>query len=343
MTSRIVYETENANNGCSHGLVLIDEVSYFFKRRPGHTMQREREGYEMTAGYYPVAAYKGTHQDDKGTMILYEYLQELNEPGGLLSDLLDDRFNGLVDTLPICEMYLKVFQETLDTRICDTHDVFFSERLSTRVDVFYDPKFIKDWTGKKTVINGTPVTINLQSITTSLQHFFNRVGPELSIVSQADPAEYNLSPKPLLLDYEAGGHTPVMAEFAIMNAITTIFGDYVARKYNPNFFVRRGLLTINEPVRQQDGSIHRHINKRRVEFLNQYAKEVMSKVITPSRLTRDLKDAYRHYYAMKILGVFNIATFPTVEIEYLLGHLQHIFDNIEKCDTMEDITRIVVE
>ncbi len=330
MSMRIMYEIPNSNTGCSHGAIIIDETQYFFKRLNKTAQTREMNGYTRIIPYYPTASSKGLYFDGKDDLVLYEFIHDARVEGGMLSDILDDSYRGDISHAPIIEMFRAAYSGTLQEATCDAHDVFFTDRVDERLKKFYNKDFIEKWSNCTINVNGKEHAISFDNILSQLQAFFSIKAEELSVISQGDPTEYNISTKPLLLDYDAGGRIPIMAELAVMNATTAYFGDYMARKYNPGYYQRRGLVKIVEPI-VMNGVITREINDRRKKYLLDFADMVDS--VIGEDITQDQAHAYACYFAMKILAVFNISKFQDHEVAYLLSVVDGVFRCAHKKDT----------
>lgn len=339
MSHRILYEINNSNTGCSHGAIEIDGVQYFFKRLDNESRQRELSGYKEVAPYYPIAKLNGTYNDGTDELILYDFIFEARVEGGMLSDILDETYKGDIMHHDVIAMYQAAYAQTLKVARCTSHDIFFANRISERINKFYSDEFITQWTGRTVTVNSHKVTINLRNIINTLETFFANPKLEVSVISQGDPTEYNIATKPLLLDYGVGGRMPLMAEAAVLNATTAHFGNYLARKYNPGYYQRRGLIKLNEP-QEVRGQIIRTVSRRRKEFLYDFADMVDQLLGKP--ISDDQAQAYACYFAMKLLAVFNIATFDEHETAYLLSLVQDVFDKVEKDMSVRSLTELSV-
>lgn len=339
MPHRILYEINNSNTGCSHGAIEINGVQHFFKRLDDVSRQRELTGYKQVAPHYPIAKLNGTYHDGETELILYEFIFEARVEGGMLSDILDESYRGDLSHNAVIDMYRTAYTHTLETAQCSAHDIFFSDRIAKRIHAFYSNDFISTWTDRTVTVNDREVTINLKDIISQLETFFAIPLPELSVMSQGDPTEYNIATKPMLLDYDVGGRIPLMAEIAVLNVTTAHFGDYLARKYNPGYYQRRGLTTLNEPLADNE-MISRSVSGRRKEFLYDFADMVDQ--LLDKTLTADQTHAYACYYAMKVLAVFNISTFEEHETMYLLSLVQDVYNKVGEGMSVRDVTELSV-
>jgi len=257
----------------------------------------------------------------------------------MLSDILDETYTGDVSYAPIIEMYKSAYKATVEDSQCTAQDIFFADRIAQRIKLFYSNVFVDSWSDRKVTINGRTITVNLKAVMSDLEEFFSKPKPELSVISQGDPTEYNIATKPLLLDYDVGGRIPLLAEVAVINATTAHFGDYLARKYNPGYYQRRGLIELNEPIIQDD-SIVRTVTDRRKEFLLDFADMVDGIVAKP--VSAEQSHAYACYFVMKLLAVFNISTFDEHETAYLLARVQDVFNKASEGMTVRELTELSI-
>lgn len=334
---KVIYEITNSNNHSSHGAIIIDRRKYFFKRLDEIARTREVRGHDAVRAYYPVAQMYGTYHDGKDELLLFEFIHNARIEGGMLSDILDTTYLGGIDAAPIIDMYKNAYMATYTPKVCTAHSVFFADRVHTRVKDFYSAEFIDAWTNRTVVINGRVVTIRLAAMLQDIKDFFMCEGEQPSVIAQGDPTEYNISTAPILLDYDAGGYIPIMAEAAVMVSTTAYFGDYMARKYNPGYYQRRGLTQINAPAGDSQ-DIQRVIPLVRRQFLLDFAS--MIDAVVGAHLPLAMAHSYVMYFAMKILGVFDISAFDESETAYLLGVLQNLFDNYMECGSVMELTGV---
>ena len=120
--------------------------------------------------------------------------------------------------------------------------------------------------------------------------------------------------------------------------MTSHYGDFLARKYNPAYFKRRGLLDmINTPMSVGHYAYRRFAHPCRREFLVNFVETVYQPLLSKDKFTNQFKDAYRHYYLMKMLAVFSPATLSEDDFAYVVAKSQQVFDSTLSATSLTDI------
>ena len=341
-TCEVLYELVNCNTEISYGACVQDGVKFFYKRIPQETIQREIVGHAVVSGKYPTTRLYGVASCGFGRVrqdvLLYEYLDELDKKGAMLSDILDMPYDK-GRHVRITDMYAYAYNQTLIQATAHVHDVFFRDRIKSRIQPWYTPELLKKWDRREVIINDETVVVRLPEMISSLEAYFSkRASPEWCVLSQGDPTEWNIATAPLILDYEAGGYVPLAAELAVTIAMTSHYGDFLARKYNPAYFKRRGLLDmINTPMSVGHYAYRRFAHPCRREFLVNFVETVYQPLLSKDKFTNQFKDAYRHYYLMKMLAVFSPATLSEDDFAYVVAKSQQVFDSTLSATSLTDI------
>lgn len=338
----VVSQTKNYNTGISYGLCNVDDMAYFYKKLPREVVERERIGYKNIEKIYPVTKQYGVVQDENNLYILYEYIWDLDAPGGMLSDCFEQIEIDIYHR--VAKMFLKGYCASISYRKTSTHDIFFRKRIKSRILPWYSDAMQSEWHDKKVLLNNNAVTVHLSQMINSLIGYFSQSRhAEWCVLSQGDPAEWNIATKPLLLDYEAGGYIPLAAELSVAIALTSHYGDFLARKYNPDYFSRRGLSKdINSPIRAKSGELIRSVAEPRVAYLRELTNTAFLPLMEKIKLSEEFLNDYRHYYLMKMLAVFPPEKLDQDDLEYILAKSQQVFDETPKARTLEDLIRISI-
>jgi hypothetical protein len=312
------------------GSVTLFGRRFFCKYLTSQELDRELSGYDAVRPYYPVAnlVCSGLMADGHGIM-LFEYVDSINTNKGLLvdafakSEVLDEDF------IRVLKMYALAFSSTIRLDYGASSKVFFDDRVHGRLDSYYSKNFVNYVDGKQFVLNGRRVTINLGRVLARLADFFSEKKKRWCVVSQCDPNDLNIGTDPILLDYTAGGWNPLMAEFATFYWYNLAQGNYLSLRYNRTAFNKHRLIFHKTDfVKLERSCIQHSILMLRKSFIEAYIKRVVLPCFEQIDSYQSWYEDFRHYLAMKILGVFNVATMTVKDRWLSLAYLSLFYDDL---------------
>ena len=288
-------------------------------------LEREISGYESCSEFYPVPEMKGFFADEANGYLVYKYEDSVGENTGLLVDLFSGNLSPSErDFEKIIAMYESGFQRSLARNRGKAADIFFKERIKTRLDVFYDADFLDR--SFSFVLNGRRVSVPLRKRVDEIRHFFRNDQETWCVISQCDPNDLNIGTRPILFDFTAGGYVPLWAEFATLFWYQLAQGSHLSLKYNANAFQghERIFDTADSVLLEKDSLVHIPARSR-LEFVKAYIENV---ILPLWNRTRDdlWYEQFKHYAAMKILCVFDVTKMEQADQLLSLGYLEAIFN-----------------
>lgn len=302
--SKAVLIAENLSQ--KHGVIITDSRKVFYKKLDLSLGESEVNGWDQLKDFYPIADLLAAHTRGDTKYLFYRH-----EEGAEKVDLLLYQFIETYDVKKIEKilfMYRKVFQKTISSEKQLSSKVFFFDRLGTRLTKWYEnSENLQSDLLKTQHLNGFPLRsdITFSEIFETAKLASTRE-PIISILSQCDPNDLNITTKPLLLDYTAGGYVPLMAEFATFIWYHLAQAQYLAPLLNQEAFSNHP--DIYDNLDSVDGDVLfeniTHIpNQNRVSFIQKYTEDVVSPVfILYDEWYRD----FLGFITMKILCVFNL-------------------------------------
>lgn len=321
------YVSRITGSGKRFGKFSTPNKDYFFKLLNLGESGRELRGYDALKSYYPLPTFLFSITGKEKTVQIFEFEKSIVDNNGLLADYfarknkLDSRY------LKILKLYKKIFLQTVKNDIGKDADVFFKDRIATRIKKYYNPGFIGSYGKKKFEINGNKVTIDLEKILKEVSLFFNKRKKTWTVISQCDPNDLNVGMKPMIFDYLAGGRVPLMAEFATFIWYNLAQGNYLSLIYNAGSF--RGHAAILKKIDStalKGNQIAHTILPIRKEAIRAYLKEVVKPILKKTGPFRNFYGEFKNYLAMKILAVFDVSKMKRRDQIMCLAYLQYFYD-----------------
>jgi len=311
------------------GAVEVGGKRLFFKRLEHAEYYRELQGYNAIHEWYPTARLLGSSRNQTDGIILFDYEDSVEHDSGLLVDVVAAGGDAAAAIRPMWAIFADVFIRTAKLANGTTSDIFFADRVGTRLPIFYLPEYIEAWNGRQVNLNGRRIAIRLDEILADIRMYFNQRTDTLCVLSQCDPNDLNLGLKPILFDYAGGGMNPLMAELATLIWYNAVQGSYLAPKYNTKAFIGHEAIIgkICEPRRLRDG-LEFQIPQIRHELISSYLNIVVIPVIAHADPAWDWGRELRVYLAMRALAVFDVSKFDDIDQEVTLGILQLIYDTL---------------
>ena len=313
-----------------NGVFSINGLQFFYKSLPYNFFQRELAGYRILQKYYPVPRLLQVQRGNNIGLLIFEYEDSIQNEKGLLVDLFANRRSRIEALNPILNLYRRVFLRTLKKARGLSCDIFFKDRIPTRLTKFYSPRFVRSVGGKVVFFNGQRLELHLEKIISDIKSFFKEAKLYWCVVSQCDPIDLNLGIKPILFDYEAGGWNPLTAEFAAFFWYNNIAqGNYQGPLYSSSSFKRhRRIYNCLDQVRLYGNKLEYKSSLLRQEFVSKYINRVL---IPCFEVTGDYKDWYKefkNYLAMKILCRFNLTKMAKRDMLLSLCLLEYFYNVI---------------
>lgn len=332
----------NSNSLCIN-LWLIKRL--FVKIIPRSEYLHEIYGYEMASQYYPVPRLYLHFSLFGFCALIFQYEKSLDKLGGQVVDYFtwssddQDLIHGVFD------MYRTVFKKTLTIRQCkqgEPSDIFYRNRINTRLLPWYKESSLQELEGVRVSFNGYPLKLQLDVLINEAQVYFSpkRVLP--CVISQCDPQDLNLGTKPVVMDFRAGGHTPLMAEFASYLWFNLAMGNYLAPLLNPATYKNKPdifeHLDKMECVQDSYGEwqIEHSLSERRCWAIKEYSYKVLKPLLTEYPTWFD--DLMPHL-TMRALTVFNLSQ-DKKNLLFVLAYIAHI-RTIKTSDIDEFIENIL--
>lgn len=337
----------NRNN--TKGIFSIKDQKFFYKILDLNDYEKELNGYKIVRGLYPVAilVFHGMINNKKNGLLIYKYERTVEKDHGLLIDILANKKSYVEDIDAydiILNLYKEAFYKSFKQTISQSSDVFFKDRLETRVKQYYNRAFIEDtvninFTFKNRNIN----QINFKEILSSLEKFFSNKSIEYCVISQCDPNDLNIGTKPVIFDYLGGGYNPLMAEFAVLFWYCIAQGSYFSVAYNKNEYIDHPAIVKKlDKVSLNRGKLKHHTNLKRKIFLINYIKVVVNPLLEKVPENYDWYEDFKNYLAMRIISVFDVSKMNKKDRLLSLAYLD-IFYNQLKVKKTSQLIEIIKE
>jgi hypothetical protein len=334
----------NKNTNNINGVFAVDEFKFFYKVLTIEEYDRELNGYNQLKKYYPVSRLVYNHKiSSKNGILIFEYENSVDSKSGLLVSLFFNNHSFNKDKLlfsKILSIYKNVFIKTISKTQETSSDVFFSNRIKTRINKFYSKDFLDTYLNKKIKLNNFEIFLNTEGVIMSVKKYFKIKKNKWSVVSQCDPNDLNIGTKPVLFDYLAGGKNPLMAEFAVFFWYNLAQGSYLSTKYNyslKEYIKNRDKL---DNVSLINNTIRHKISKKRKEFILSYIDEVILPVIKNIGIYEDWYNDFKNYFAMKVLAVFDVSKMSKKDVLLSLGYLELFYNNLD-IKSLKDLKEVV--
>lgn len=317
-----------------YGRFNLGNDTYFFKKVGYERLQQEVEGSRFIARYYPTPNIRFVFPSEGIVVFENEITVSLNQ-GLLLDVLIDEQEVGTSEIAGIINIYKKIFSETCALDRGSASDIFFRDRMKTRIPAYYSEVFLKD--EHRFTLNGREVCISLYEVISRLEKFFSCRSDYWCVAAQCDPGDLNIGLKPTLFDCTGGGMIPLMAEFAVLFWYQIAQGNYFSPKYHREaFFEHERVFEQIDTIDFFENSYLTHRSKRkRIEFLSLYTKTVIDPIVTRNKYTRWHEDFFC-FLAMRILGIFNISKMERKDLLLSLGYLS-LFSYTEDLERPSDL------
>lgn len=317
------------------GAILVDGVRFYCKIQDWDLCKKEMSGYSFVKKYYPVPEFLTIIKisNTKGAVIS-TYDETIGENKGLLADIFSRGFftsNEKEEVLKIIDLYSLVFEKTFTKSMHSASDIFFIDRIKTRIERFYDEFFIKKTEEIKNFnLNGFNVKLETEKVLSSIKEFFKDKKETWCIISQCDPNDLNIGTKPIIFDYLAGGANPLMAEFATLFWYSIAQGQYLSLKYNKSsFHGHERMFSLQSELVVNNGDMSFYVADSRKYFLIGYINKIVQPLYEKA-LKEDnwvsWYDEFKNYLAMKIIGVFDVSKMEQSDMLLSLGFLQFFYD-----------------
>ena len=266
--------------------------------------------------------------NDNTGILIYEYDEEIDDDKGLFVDYYAS--NKKLDKIfyNIIEIYKNVFKTTLKYTVTDSCDIFYKDRVNSRLKKYYNKDFIEKYSkNEKITFNGKNIKLNLKSIIEDLENYYSENNKKYwTIISQCDPTDLNITLKGRIIDYLGGGENPLMAEFAMFVWQNICIGNYFAIKYNSKYFEHHPkikTLIDNVELNKDNNSLSHYIRNIRLESIIYYIDELL----IPIMAEIDYKDWYndfKNFIGIKTITIFDLNKMEEKDIYLSLCYL-HLF------------------
>lgn len=325
MIKKVFYHNSLRENG----IITIEGKDFFYKSLPLVFFKKELNGYKILSKYYPVPRLIKTKKEGNKGLLVFEYENSVDTKKGLLIDFFTNNKANINILNPLLVLYTKVFLETLKKDKGKSSDIFFKDRISTRLDKFYNSKFIKLIDGKEFFLNNRKLRLQLEKTISSIKLFFKKDKLHWCVVSQGDPNDLNLGLKPILFDYEAAGWNPIMAEFANLFVYNLLQGSYLGPIYSKSSYKRhKEIYKYLDKVRLNKNRVeHKTLSLRR-RFVFIYIKKVLMPCFHRIENYNGWYEEFKNYFAMKILCRFDISKMPKKDMILSLCFLEYFYNTI---------------
>jgi hypothetical protein len=197
------------------GIFSIGPFSYFFKHLPIDLFRRELNGYKFLRHHYPVPDLLFSESQGDSGILIFSSEKSIGNERGLLVDLIASETREAETYSSLLSLFQSTFLRTLRKAQGRSSDVFFRNRIETRLAPLQMSSVIAQMETRSVSLNGLPIDFGgIRILLKDVARFFRRRRTSWCVASQCDPNDLNLGLKPLILDFTAGGMNPLMAEFA---------------------------------------------------------------------------------------------------------------------------------
>jgi len=203
------------------GVIFIGKNKYYYKIQDLNLCKKEIRGYLALKEFYPVPEFcKTIFINRKLGAVVSSYESTIKKNRGLLVDLFSKKRFTKIEKEKIVEiinLYKNIFKKTFVKSSYSASDIFFKNRIKTRINKFYPNIFLKKSDKIPAFfLNNEKIELNIEENFLNIKKFFKNKKKTWCVVSQCDPNDLNIGTKPIFFDYLAGGKNPLMAEFATL-------------------------------------------------------------------------------------------------------------------------------
>ena len=308
-----------------YGKIRFKEKDYFFKFVTKEMVGREQQGSRFISKFYHTPELVYTSTEDG--FLLYKYEETISVNEGLLIDLFNSSDFSAIRVAPVLSMYSRVFGQTLRRATGSACDLYFKDRVASRLPFFYDTAF-RD-TERRFDFNGENFTLSVGSLLHEIEQFFLNNREHWCVASQCDPGDLNIGIKPVLLDCTGGGFNPLAAELAVLFWYQIAQTGYFSPTYHPTAYAEHDQTFSNLDLTElhSDDAVTHHPSYHRINFLELYFASVVLPLEDRVGSINDLYEDFRIFLAMRVLSVFNISTMSQKDLLISLGYLTMLSDS----------------
>ena len=297
------------NSNSRTGSFSLFGKKYFFKILKASDAVKEVNGYYAIRNYYPVPNLLKKFNFLGYGILVFSYESSVDLPGGKVVDFFSERQVNQSKIGEIFYLYKNVFLKTLVNAQGSSSNVFYHDRVSSRLVNWYPSPLLNSFEHKDTTINGLKIKFDPSLYVNESQNYFRKERMLPCVISQCDPQDLNWGSKPVIFDYQAGGLTPLMAEYASYLWFSIGMGNYLAPLLNPysytdapEIFSALDQVAVDESNSQLE--INHELSKRRQWAIREYTKIVID----------PLTEKYQGWWhdllphlTMRALTVFNLS------------------------------------
>ncbi|KMS74075.1 hypothetical protein ACM01_15735 [Streptomyces viridochromogenes] len=313
--------------------------------------RQEIRGHARLAGHYRVPALHTHLRVPGGYLLVYERLPAGTDRG-LLLDLLNTTAatnelhaymsqltaayrNVILATAQLAEPGLVVGKLYRDRAASGGRlDAYYSGVDFPVADGLIDVPLSR--LGRYPVnINGLPYRLDWPAVLERLRTDFAAAAPVWAALTQGDPTDVNLAHPLAWLDYDTAGLNSIAGEFANFLWYTSALGGWLVPTYNPAAFADHPATNVHilantpEIHRADIGQANRiiridytmHLSEPRRAAVTAYWKQLVRPVAERLWPGSSIADLLRPYLAMRILGVYNLASLTPRDRLVLLARL----------------------
>lgn len=300
---KFLFENQNINN--TNGSFSVGGIDVFYKALSLGDYFRELYGYSEIKKCYSVEPMLGSYANNEYGVILYKYDKKIGLNSGLLLDYFTSERPDSKVLLKILKKYYEVFSETLSYRYTTSHNVFYKNRIASRLFKYYDERF---WNMQNTslIYNGKKIVVRPLNNVLRLVKYFNVPQKYWVIVSQCDPTDLNITMDGIILDYYGGGYNPLMAEFSMFVWQNLMVGDCLAPKYNNKYFDQhpRIFQCLREP-QIKNNCLWYSIRPIRLEAIFLYIDTIIEPILQTIPYDNWYID-FKNFLVFKMITIFNL-------------------------------------
>lgn len=323
------------------GDFVLGEDRFFFKVLDKQNFTREYTGYKNISKYFPVPRliYASLSMKKDG-LLIFEYEDTVDKNRGLLVDQFAHKKKIDKDFINILNLYKNVFLKTLKKSDGTAADIFFKDRVKTRLHQYHKSSFIKK--NVNFYFNESQISGDLVKVFMGINTFFNKKNTKWCVISQCDPNDLNIGTKPIIFDYIAGGSVPLMAEFATFFWYQLAQGSYLSLKYNRDAFVdHKDIYKSMDFVKLNGGKLKHTPSPLRLAFIKEYINHIIKPCFEqiPFEDRENWYEEFKNYLAMKIIGVFDISKMSKKDRLLSIGYLHLFYD--AKVVSFDDLVNLV--
>lgn len=337
----------NKNRNNTNGVFFVKDKKFFYKILCLDDYEKELNGYHAIKDIYPVAnlIFHGYINNKKNGLLIFEHEKTIEKNRGLLIDIFasNNSYEKDADTFNnILNIYKTAFKNSFKRTSSKSSNVFFKDRIETRLRKYYKKKFFKktdelNFKFKKWEIKN----IEFKKIIRLLEQFLLNKKKEFCVLSQCDPNDLNIGTKPVIFDYLGGGYNPVMAEFAILFWYCIAQGNYFSVVYNKNEYTDHPSIKKRiDKVVFDKGKLTHFPSRKRITFLINYIDIVINPMTKKIPDNYDWYGDFKNYLTMRIISVFDVSKMEEKDRNLSLAYLD-IFYNQLKINKASQLIEVV--